>query len=82
MSGTIETEAFLAGPLPRMIRAAGRRVADADEVELGMLIAMRDEVDAAIQHAVDGQRARGVSWARIGEATGITRQSAQERWGS
>lgn len=81
MTTPIETFEFLTGPLPRLIKAAGKRVADADEVELGKLIALRDLVDEAIQTAVDGQRARGVSWAGIARATGITRQSAQERWG-
>jgi len=77
----VETAEYLQ-MLRRMIRAAGRRVGDADEIELGMLIdittaACRD----AVQEAVDMQRARGVSWKRIGESIGITPQTAQQRWG-
>lgn len=65
----------------RFIRAAGIRVADADEFELAELAALRDEVEAALRVAIRGQRARGRSWAYIGMALGITRQSAQERYG-
>ena len=67
--------------LRRMIAAAGRRVADADEVELGTLLGMRRDLDKAIAEAVKGQRRRGVSWAFIASASGTTRQAAQQRWG-
>lgn len=80
MTGPIETEAFLDGPLPRMIRAAGRRVGNADEIELAKLIRLHDVVDEAIQAAVDLQRERGVSWAGIARGTRTTRQAAQQRW--
>lgn len=36
-------------------------------------------VDRAVAHHVAALRERGVSWARIGEALGMTRQSAWER---
>lgn len=65
----------------RFIRAAGRNTADADEHELAELVALRDELEAAIRVAVAGQRRWGRSWAYIGAALGITRQSAQERYG-
>jgi len=67
--------------LRRMIAAGGRRVADADEVELGVLLGMRHDLDNAIAEAVKGQRRRGVSWAYIASASGTTRQAAQMRWG-
>lgn len=67
--------------LRRMIAAAGRRVADADEVELGMLLGLHHDLENAIAEAVSGQRARGRSWAYIASAMGITRQAAQQRWG-
>lgn len=65
----------------RIIRAYARRVADADDVDLAEMVAVRDEMDAAIQAAVDGLRARGESWAYIGNALGIKRQAAQQRFG-
>ena len=37
-------------------------------------------VDRAVARHVAALRARGVSWARIGEALGMTRQSAWERF--
>ncbi len=37
-------------------------------------------VDRAVANHVAALRARGVSWARIGEALGMTRQSAWERF--
>ncbi|MBN9207294.1 MAG: hypothetical protein J0H96_01360 [Microbacterium ginsengisoli] len=66
----------------RFIRAAGERVALADEFELAELVALRSELEAAIVTGVQGQRRNtGRSWAHIGAALGITRQSAQERYG-
>ena len=47
-----------------------------------MLIELRHDLDAAIRVAVEGQRARGMSWAYIASATGTTRQAAQQRWGA
>ena len=65
----------------RAIRAAGRHVEQADEFELAELVSLRDELEAVIRKAVHGQREVGRSWAYIGAALGITRQSAQERYG-
>jgi ATP-dependent protease Clp ATPase subunit len=42
--------------------------------------AAHQSVDRAVAHHVAALRARGVSWARIGEALGVTRQSAWERF--
>lgn len=77
---SVETLPFLAA-VRRMIRAAGKRVASADEFELAELIELRNEVDAAIEHAIAGQLASGRSWAAIATATGTTRQAAHKRWG-
>lgn len=38
------------------------------------------QVDARMRTLVDLLRARGVAWARIGKALGVTRQSAWERF--
>lgn len=41
----------------------------------------RDEhLRTALQHMVDVLRNRGVSWARIGEALGVSRQAAWDRF--
>ena len=42
--------------------------------------AAHENVDRAVAHHVAALRARGISWARIGEALGMTRQSAWERF--
>jgi len=42
--------------------------------------AAHQNVDRAVAHHVAALRVRGVSWARIGEALGMTRQSAWERF--
>lgn len=77
----VETVEYIA-MLRRMIRAGGRRVADADELELEALTALRVELDDAISVAVLGQReSLGRSWAWVGRALGITRQAAQQRYG-
>lgn len=65
----------------RIIRAAGDRVGDGDEFELAELVSLRDDLERAIARAVKGQRSYNRSWAYIGGALGITRQSAQERYG-
>lgn len=65
----------------RMIRAHGRRVADADPEDLGSLLELRDELEQAIARAVWGQRANGFSWAQISRGLGTTRQAAQQRYG-
>ena len=75
-----ETLEYLAAAR-RFIRRAGERVADADEFELAALVALRQELESAIVVAVQGQRSIGRSWAYIGAALGMKRQSAQERYG-
>ncbi|ADW16583.1 hypothetical protein Despr_0401 [Desulfobulbus propionicus DSM 2032] len=77
----VETADYLK-MLSRMIRAAGRRVAAADEHELAMLIQLRSEFDQAVQVAIDGQRSFGRSWEHIGLALGLSRQGAFQRYGS
>lgn len=42
--------------------------------------AAHENVDRAVARHVAALRARGISWARIGEALGMTRQSAWERF--
>lgn len=79
--GPVETPEYLA-MVGRMIRAAGRRVADADDVDLADMARLRDELDAAIAAAVTGQRSKhGRSWADVARPFGITKQAAQQRWG-
>lgn len=74
-----ETADFLAA-VRRMLRAAGRRVADGDPVDLGELVGLRAELDGIIADGVVGLRAQGVTWASIGEATGTSRQAAIQKW--
>lgn len=69
-----------AGFVKRVIRAHGRRVADADPEDLVELLELRDAVEAAIHAAVEGQRER-YSWAQIARGLGTTRQSAQMTYG-
>lgn len=42
--------------------------------------AAHQNVDRAVRRCVAALRTRGISWARIGEAMGMTRQSAWERF--
>lgn len=65
----------------RMIRAHGRRVADADPEDLGSLLELREELEQAIARAVWGQRSAGFSWSQIARGLGTTRQAAQQRYG-
>ena len=63
----------------RVLRAYSRRVGDGDVEALALLVG---EIDAAMAEAVQGLRARGYSWAEIGSRLGISRQAAQQRWGT
>jgi ATP-dependent Clp protease ATP-binding subunit ClpX len=49
-------------------------------VEMVRIHGSRRQVDAAVAQVVARLRDRGVTWARIGEALGMTRQSAWERF--
>ena len=66
----------------RVLRAYARRVADGDVEALTLMTDLADEIDTAISQAVQGLRAFGYSWAEIGTRLGITRQAAQQRWGT
>ncbi len=81
-SPKVETPEFV-GMIRRCIRAAGRRVAAGDVCCLTDLAAVRDAVDDAVTESVASLRAEPwcYSWADIGEALGITRQAAQQRFG-
>jgi hypothetical protein len=65
----------------RAIKAAGRHVGNADEFELAELVSLREDLETVIATAVHQQRAWGRSWAYIGNALGLTRQAAQQRYG-
>lgn len=55
--------------------------ADDDGDELTHLTAARHSVDVLTTGLVLAMRARGESWATIGEALGISKQAAQQRYG-
>ena len=64
----------------RIVRAHGRRVASSDPEALAALVALRAELDAAIDQGVTGLRAGGYSWAQIAAPLGMTKQAAFKRW--
>jgi hypothetical protein len=66
----------------RILRAYARRVGDGDVEALALMLGVAEEIDTAIAEAVKGLRICGYSWAEIGSRLGITRQAAQQRWGT
>ena len=66
----------------RILRAYARRVAAGDIDAITYLAALAGETDTAIRHAVTGLRSNGYSWAEIGARLGVTRQAAQQHWGT
>lgn len=71
------------GFVVRIIRAAGRRIADGDVEGLRDLLALHQELDAAIDRAVKGLHDdHGFSWGEIAQRIGITRQGVYKRWGA
>jgi len=67
--------------LIRMVNAYGRRLRQADAGDLPMLVELAARVDEVLGDSVTAIRDRGVTWAEIGEAFGISKQAAQQRWG-
>ncbi len=65
----------------RILRAYSRRIATGDIESLTHLISLADDINDAIQQAVNGLRTVGYSRAEIGTRLGVTRQAAQQRWG-
>lgn len=80
MTDTEEWGAFL----ERILRATARRVGNGDIDGLAVIARVQRLVDETMQRSVD--RLRGepweYSWADIGLHLGITRQAAQQRFGS
>lgn len=70
-----------AGMLIRLLKAYGKRVGEADEVDLRDMVEVGKVFDEQLQAAVDRQRERGYSWAQIAEGLGVKRQTAWERFG-
>jgi hypothetical protein len=66
----------------RILRAYARRVAIGDIDALTHLTELSADIDTAVGQAVTSLRGVGYSWADIGARLGITRQAAQQRWGS
>ena len=66
----------------RILRAYSRRIAAGDIDALADMADLAAEIDTAMGQAVTGLREQGYSWAEIGTRLGITRQAAQQRWGS
>lgn len=78
----IDVIAGQSGPGPTEPVAPWDRATDADEVLAGLprVAAAGAQVEANLVAWVLRARALGATWARIGEALGMTRQSAWERF--
>jgi hypothetical protein len=68
--------------LRRVINAYSRRVATGDIEAITSMARLADDLDTATRQAITGLRAFGYSWADIALRLGITRQGAQQRWGT
>jgi len=66
----------------RVVRAYARRVGAGDVEALAPMLDLSRALDDAIGAAVTGLRGFGYSWAEIATRLGVTRQAAQQRWGS
>lgn len=77
----VENDAYAAFTR-RVLRAYARRIATGDIEALTLMTSLSTEVDTAIGQAVTGLREFGYSWADIGSRLGVTRQAAQQRWGT
>lgn len=66
----------------RIIAAFGRRIAVGDVEDLRLLATLSTDVDVALREGVKGLRANGFTWTQIADRLGVTKQSAQERFGT
>jgi hypothetical protein len=66
----------------RIIRSYAKRVATGDVEALADMVALSSFFDDAITTAVTGLRDYGYSWSEIAARLGMTRQAAQQRWGT
>lgn len=70
----------VAGAARRMIRALGRRVGEADPIDLRLIIELRGEVEAAINAAMREQHeGSGFSLDEIGQGYGTSKQAVAKR---
>lgn len=69
----------VAGAARRMIRALGRRVGDADPIDLLLVTQLRAEVEAAYLDAMRSQREAGFSYAEIAAGLGTSKQAVAQR---
>ena len=67
-------------PVPSTLRAWDSLADDVLLAEMVRAHGAHQNVDRAVRLHVAALRERGMSWARIGEALGMTRQSAWERF--
>lgn len=81
MSREVENDEFFRFAR-RILKAAGKRVGNADPVDLADLVALRKEMERVEADAVRMMRERhGYSWSEIGRDLGISRQAAQQFYG-
>jgi hypothetical protein len=80
-SRVVENDEYAAF-LRRVIRAYSRRIAAGDIEAITDMATLADDLDQAIRQAITGLRQVGYSWADIAMRLGITRQGAQQRWGT
>ena len=80
-SRVVENDEYAAF-LRRVIAAYSRRVAAGDIEAITSMAALADHLDQATRQAITGLRDIGYSWADIALRLGITRQGAQQRWGT
>lgn len=81
-SKTVREAADMAAFLRRTFRAMTRRAVEGDDNVLAELLALREDLDGAIDAAARGLHEFGYSWTYLGEAAGMTRQAARQRWAS
>ena len=76
----VENHEF-AGFVFRILRAMGRR-AGGDVESLAVLRDVQRETEIVMRQSVAACRAEGYSWGEIAQRLGITRQAAQQRYGT
>lgn len=78
---SVETAEY-ASFMRRILKAHAKRCVNGDLDDLAELLKLRELLDQQIEYVItESRRSHGRSWADIGQAAGISRQGAQQRWG-
>lgn len=80
--GAIALCAMCAAMASAVTRGFRRALPGAELSALIVAAGVLEQAEAQVAQAVAAARAAGASWSQVGDAVGVSRQGAQQRWGN